>query len=48
MSAIRNPEDLSDLRKWDADLLIICHSCGRKGVFELWAILNHFRQREYP
>lgn len=45
MSANRNPKDLSDLSKWGADLLIIGHSFGRKGVFELSAILNHFRSR---
>jgi hypothetical protein len=45
MSANRNPKDLGDLSRWDADLLIACRTCGRKGVFELWAILNHFRSR---
>lgn len=45
MSANHSPKDLSDLGKLEADLLIICHACGRKGTFELWPIVNHFRSR---
>ncbi len=39
------PQDLADLHKWNADLLVRCRRCGRRAVFELVSILNYFRGR---
>jgi len=39
------PNDLADLRKWDADLHVRCRRCGRRAVFDLVSILNYFRGR---
>ena len=43
MGANHRPKDLSDLRKWAADLLVICLNCNRRAVFELLPIFAHSR-----
>lgn len=45
VSANHRPNDLSDLRKWDADLLLVCRNCKRRGILELLPIIIHFRSR---
>lgn len=45
MSANLNPKTLSDLGKYEADLLIICRRCGRRGIFEVMTIIAHFQSR---
>lgn len=45
MSANARPKTLHDLHKWNADLLIVCRSCGRAGVFQLVPILTHFHSK---
>lgn len=45
MSANHNPKTLIDLCKYDADLLIVCKKCKRKGIFQVTPIIAHFQSR---
>lgn len=46
MSANHRPQTLSDLlTKYQADLLIVCRKCRRRGIFEVAPIIAHFQSR---